>query len=162
MKEVIEDAIINPDGWQIMISTLTTARENLLLSRRHHQSSYTVPQSTNMPKALSRVHFLRDGYSDFYSKLNKGSTSKAGALTGRPGTAKSMFEVYAVLRKLLEVLTKSTRTEEFKLIYVVGQTLTKIEIPGWRATGRQVKASSSNLVGRSQDMGIKHKHHFYL
>ena len=61
--------------------------------------------------------------------MNSKGSQTAAVLTGRPGMGKSMFGLYSVVRKILEVLTEQNQREEFQLIYVIGYWMMKITIP---------------------------------
>ena len=126
MQEVIEAFIRDQSNWGTCLSKLNKPNEQVTIPC----NGYVFPKNLDIPKSLCQRLFVRDCYINFYAKLNDDeSETMSSVLTGRPGIGKSMFGLYAVVRKILEVLTQSNQRKEFKLIYVVGYTMIKIRIP---------------------------------
>ena len=126
MQEVIEAFIRDQSNWGTCLSKLNKPNEQVTIPC----NGYVFPKNLDIPKSLCQRLFVRDCYVNFYAKLNDDeSETMSSVLTGRPGMGKSMFGSYAVVRKILEVLTQSNQRKEFKLIYVVGYTMIKIRIP---------------------------------
>ena len=118
-----------------MLGKLLINRAHVHLPKRA-RASYVMPNNEHVPAAFCRLLFVRDCYSLFCTKLHEGSSTKSGVLTGRPGMGKSMFGIYFVIRKFLEVLLdESEQQERFKLIYIVGTKMTKIEFPASELLG---------------------------
>ena len=118
------------DAWKELLSKLTKAGEYLSLPKDTgvFPIDYTLPKNNSVPPEVSQDIYVRQCFIDFYKKLSK-TLRVAAVLSGRPGMGKSLFGVYYVFRKLMELLTDSNRKQPVILIYVVSYTLVKIRIP---------------------------------
>ena len=118
------------DAWKELLSKLTKAEEYLSLPKDTgvFPIDYTMPKNNYVPPEVSQDIYVRQCYIDFYKKLSK-TLRVTTVLSGRPGMGKSLFGVYYVFRKLMELLTDSNRKQPVILVYVVSYTLVKIRIP---------------------------------
>ena len=130
MKEVIEAVVNKREEWEAMLSKLMTKGKYLFLPKDRDDSptSYALPKNSDMPSEVCQSIFVRQCYIDFYEDL-KTTSSVTGVLTGRPGMGKSMFWLYYILRKRLEVLADSDQKQAVLLVYVINEDVVKVHIP---------------------------------